>query len=63
MAITDYGSLRSTVAAYLHRADLTSNIPDFIAMAEWRIARGLRVSALLTTSDVTISKTAIAIPP
>lgn len=55
MAITDYGSLRSTVAAYLHRADLTSNIPDFISMAEWRIARGLRVSALLTTSDVTIS--------
>ena len=55
MAITDYSSLRTSVAAYLHRSDLTSNIPDFISMAEWRIARALRVSALLTTSSVTIS--------
>lgn len=47
MAITDYGTLRTAVAQYLHRQDLSANIPDFIAMAEWRVARSLRVSQLL----------------
>lgn len=55
MAITTYAELQTTVANYLHRADLTSAIPDFIAMAEWRIARDLRVSQLLTATAVTIS--------
>lgn len=55
MAITDYPSLKTAVANYLHRTDLTANIPDFISMAEWRIARALRVSQLLTTGSVTVS--------
>lgn len=55
MAITDYTSLKTEVATYLHRDDLTSTIPTFIAHAEIRIARALRVSQLLTTSNVTVS--------
>lgn len=55
MAITDYATLKTAVANYLHRTDLTANIPDFISMAEWRIARALRVSQLLTTATVTVS--------
>jgi hypothetical protein len=47
MAINDYSTLRTAVAQYLHRQDLNANIPDFIAMAEWRAARSLRVSQLL----------------
>ncbi|MFK5283547.1 hypothetical protein ACI3PL_28635, partial [Lacticaseibacillus paracasei] len=39
----------------MHRDDLTANIPDFIGMAEWKIARALRVSQLLATGTVTIT--------
>ena len=55
MAITDYASLKTEVATYLHRDDLTATIPTFITNCEHRIARALRVSQLLTTSNVTVS--------
>ena len=55
MAITTYGELKTAVSSWLHRSDLTANVPDFIAMAEWRVARDLRVQQLITTSSVTIS--------
>jgi hypothetical protein len=55
MAITDYSSLKTEVATYLHRDDLTATIPTFIANCEHRIARALRVSQLLTTSTVAVS--------
>ncbi len=38
-----YTGLQASIAGYLHRADLTSNIPDFVALAEARIARDLRL--------------------
>lgn len=34
MAINTYAELKSSIANYLHRSDLTSVIPDFIALAE-----------------------------
>ena len=55
MAITDYASLKTEVATYLHRDDLTATIPTFISNCEHRIARALRVSQLLTTTTVTVS--------
>ena len=55
MAITDYSTLKTEVATYLHRDDLTATIPTFIANCEQRISRALRVSQLLTTSNVTVS--------
>lgn len=55
MAITTYGELKTAVSSWLHRSDLTANVPDFISMAEWRVARDLRVQQLITTSSVTIS--------
>jgi hypothetical protein len=36
----DFGTLKTTVAAYLNRSDLTSYIPGFIAQAERRISYG-----------------------
>lgn len=64
MAITDYSSLKTAVANWLHKSDLTSNIPDFIALGEWRIARDLRISPLLTSSTVTIAAagSSVALP-
>lgn len=41
MAITDYASLQASVANWLHRADLTTQIPDFIALAEAKLSSDL----------------------
>lgn len=41
--ITDYASLKSEIAGWMHRADLTDRIPQFIANAEARFNRKLRV--------------------
>lgn len=42
MAITTYDELKTSIANWLNRDDLTAVIPDFIALAEARIARDLR---------------------
>jgi len=42
MAITTYSELKTSIANWLNRDDLTSVIPDFISLAEARIARDLR---------------------
>lgn len=47
MAITTYSELQSAVADWLHRSDLTSKIPDFIALAE----ADMKVRAKLTQWD------------
>ncbi len=39
----DYDWLKATVAAWLHRTDLTDQIPDFIYLAEQEINRRLKV--------------------
>lgn len=55
MIITNYAELKTEVATYLSRGDLTANIPGFIRMAELRIRRKLRVrdmEARLTLSTV-----------
>jgi hypothetical protein len=55
MAITNYSELKTSAATWLHRNDLTASIPDFITMAEWRMARDLRISQLLATTNLTVS--------
>lgn len=55
MAIANYADLKTAAASWLHRQDLTANIPDFITMAEWRMARDLRISQLLTTTNLSVS--------
>ena len=55
MAIANYTDLRSSVANWLHRQDLTANIPDFITMAEIRLSRDLRISPLVATTTLAVS--------
>tara|TARA_R110001606_G_scaffold113297_1_gene240393 strand:- start:548 stop:1195 length:648 start_codon:yes stop_codon:yes gene_type:complete len=43
MALGTYTELKDAVADWLDRSDLTSRIPDFIALAEARINRELRI--------------------
>lgn len=53
MALTNYSDLRTTVANYLARSDLTSVIPDFIRLAETRLRRELRIRQMLKVSTTT----------
>jgi hypothetical protein len=52
MALTNYSDLQTTVANYLGRSDLSSVIPDFISLAEIRLARQLRLRQMLTTATL-----------
>lgn len=56
MAINDFSSLKTAVANWLHRSDLTDRIPDFISLAESRInrlipTRGTEVETTLTATS------------
>ena len=57
MAFTNYTSFVTTVENYLARTDLTSQIPDFIQMAQFRMTRDLRTERMLkvATADTTDS--------
>lgn len=52
MAITDYTTLKAAIVRRLHRSDLTAQIPDYIALAEARFARDLRVRAMEAVGTV-----------
>jgi len=62
--ITNYTDLQSTIADYLARTDLTSQIPLFIQMAENRLRRDLRTRPMLkvVTTLTTASDATVAIP-
>jgi len=46
MALSTYSELKTSVADWLNRSDLTTNIPDFITLAEKRINRDLRIRSM-----------------
>ena len=50
MAFTSYSDLKTTIANYLARSDLTSVIPDFIRLAEERLRRDLRIRQMLVVA-------------
>lgn len=49
----NYGTLKASVAGYIHRTDLTAQIPDFIDQARVRIGAMLRSQANFTRGTVT----------
>jgi hypothetical protein len=60
MSFTSYSELQTTIAGYLARTDLTTQIPDFIRLAELRLRRDLRIRQMLksvTTSTVANDET------
>jgi len=50
MPFTNYSDLKTSVANYLGRSDLTAVIPDFISFAELRLSRDLRTRQMLKTA-------------
>lgn len=64
MALATYTDLQAAVASWLNRSDLTSYIPDFIALAEARIARDLRLRSQVTSTTIaTVAGTQTAALP
>jgi len=62
MPLSSYSDLKTTIANYLGRSDLTAQIPDFIRLAEDRLRRELRIRQMLkvvtastTGGDATVS--------
>src|SRR5210317_2096975 len=62
MAITNYSELQTSIANFLARDDLTAQIPDFISLAEARMAREMqarsqekRATANLVAGDAFVS--------
>lgn len=62
MPLSNYTELKSAVADWLNRTDLTSQIPDFIALAEARFNRELRLNAMLKRDVTTATDDYIALP-
>jgi hypothetical protein len=64
MAFTNYTDLKATVADYLARTDLTTQIPDFITLAENRLRRDLRLRQMIkvVTTTTTASDATVALP-
>ena len=62
MALANYTNLQSAVADFLNRDDLTSVIPDFIALAEARLNRNIRVRQMIDTASLTINAREEALP-
>jgi len=64
MAISNYTELKTAVANWLDRDDLTDRIPEFIALAEARFNRVLRLRSMEAkyTADTVAAQRNLALP-
>lgn len=62
MALATYGDLKTAVANWLHRTDLTTQIVDFIALAESQIRQDVRVRAMEQSATGSLAATTLALP-
>jgi len=64
MAFTSYTTLKSTIADYLARSDLTTQITDFVRLAEERLRRELRIRPMLkvATANTTANDSTVSLP-
>lgn len=62
MAITTYSELKTAVADWLNRSDLTSAIPTFISLAEAQMNRTIRHRKMVVRADATLDTPYFAVP-
>ena len=63
MALNTYTALKASLANWLNRSDLTTEIADdFIKLAEADFNSKLRVRAMITQADVTVSAETASLP-
>ncbi len=60
--MTTYATLKSDCADWLNRTDLTSAIPSFVRLCEANIRRDVRVRAMDTAADITITNGTATMP-
>ena len=62
MALSTYAELKTSVADWLNRSDLTAAIADFVTLAESQIERVLRNRNMLTRGTGNITAEYNALP-
>jgi len=62
MALNSYSSLKSSIADWLNRDDLTAVIPDFISLAEAQMERRLPTQKMVKRANATIDTPFSAVP-
>jgi hypothetical protein len=62
MSLANYTGLKAAVADALHRSDLTSQIVDFITLAEDRLNKRLRLRAMEVRATSSASTEYVALP-
>jgi hypothetical protein len=58
----NYGELKQLVADYMHRGDLTAQLPGFVQFAHARIMRDVRVPGMLTDATLSMASNPQALP-
>ena len=63
MALTNYTELKASLANWLNRSDLTTEIADdFITLAEADFNSKLRVRAMIAQVSITVNAETVALP-
>ncbi|MEL0177772.1 MAG: hypothetical protein VW810_05675 [Pelagibacteraceae bacterium] len=62
MALNTYTALKTSVANWLNRTDLTNEIVDFIALTEADFNSKLRIRKMINEEDVTINAETVSLP-
>jgi hypothetical protein len=62
MSLANYGDLKTSVASWLGRADLTTPIPDFILLAHKQLMRDLRGNLRFQKRDAAFAVSAEYVP-
>ena len=62
MALDTYSGLKTTIADYLNRDDLTSIVPSFISLAEAKFNRKLRLRQMVKRATTTLDTAFFAFP-
>lgn len=62
MAISTFAELKTAVANWLNRSDLTTYIPDFVTLGENRIYRELRIRTMEGSINSAIASGVVALP-
>jgi hypothetical protein len=62
MALTTYGGLKTSIASFINRTDLTTEIPDFVVLAESLIRKKVEARSMETTATGTLTGETLAHP-
>ena len=62
MAISTYAELQTALENWVDRSDLSSRIPEFIALCEDTLNKRLRIRAMETRATATVSEEYVSLP-